>query len=374
MNVYIMDLDYMAKTEPNFLAMRISSYHKQMGDSVTLLRNKDKLPRKIERLYILRRDPELQKPSVKLLYHPNVRVVGIEHFTNWEPGAVVLACRPDYSLYPRGRDKFERADLVQLTDEHGHLLHMRQNDENVETNKDCVVTDENLWKLSTSDLFQALTSIKYRKNIYFLSPISLSRILDDISITEVFLHLNFAQKVRLQWINSYPFIEEKTQRIINFFDRFKVLHPHVNIGELSFDPKPMTTSDAQNLKLCFELIHWMKTRCWRATINKLPQRLDSVYVHYYEIMHNWSLQPQLSFFELIAQTSAQQIGTTIETYYCHPEWWSNEMFRSGIELYHAINDKGWTENKDWALWQYQDKYYSRINIPWEALLNKQLWY
>lgn len=374
MQVYIYDVDFLANGSPNFLAMRISSYHKQLGDKVTLLRKKDKLPRKLERLYILQRDEELEHPSVKLLTHPAARVYGVRYFSNWEPDAVLLACRPDYLLYPRGRDKYERSDAVQLTDNKGHLLQLRQEDENFETNKNTLITDTGLWKLSNSDLERALKSLKNKKNIYFLEPILLSRVLDDINVTEAFLHLKFARQESIRWINTLPLIASQMQRVINFFDRFKELHPHVMAGGVEFYPKPTSTTDVENIKLMMNIMQWMKTRCWQIKFSKLHTRLDSVYVHYYELLHNWSLQPHLSFMELIAQNPAKQLNMSIEEYYCHPELWTNELFRAGIELYHTVNDRKWFDNKQWMLWQYQDRYYNPTNVNWHALWRKEVWF
>lgn len=384
MQVFIYDVDFLEKGEPNFLAMRISSFHKQSGDTVTLLRPKDPMPRKADRIYVLQRDNKLKHPPVKMLMDKRVKVHGVKYFENWEPEAVLLACRPDYLLYPRGRNKYERSDAVQLTDEHRHLLRVKQDEVNVETNKDTVVTDEHLWNLPNDLLAEALKSIKNRKNIYFLYPIPLARLLADESITEAFLDLKFAKTVELQWINSFPFIEDKVLKVLYFFDRFKELHPQNKVGNISFYPKPASTFDADNIRLAIKLMCWMKERCWKIEIERLRNRLDTVYSHHYELMHNWSLQPHLSFFEFIAQTPAKWLGISIEDYYCHPELWTDEMFRAGIDLYHTVNhwvDLDHTFNswrlklpENWARWQYQDKWYSPTNINWAALLRRELWY
>lgn len=374
MQVFIYDVDFLTNAIPNFLGMRISSYHKQQGDTVTLLRPKDKLPKRPDVLYVLQQDEELPHPPLSILMAPTARVYGVQHFNNWRPPAAMLACRPDYLLYPRGKNKFERSDAVQLTDENSHLLPLRQDDKNIETNKDTVITDEHLWTLSNKDLLQALKSISNRKNIYFLYPIPLSRVLDDILVTEAFINLKLAQTVELKWINTYPFIEKKVNLVLDFFDRLKATHPHNAIGKISFYPKPSSTSDIDNLKLGIKLISWMKTRCWQIKLEKLHTRLDSAFSHYYEILHNWSLQPHLSFFELIAQTPAKRMNMSIEEFYCHPERWTDEMFRAGIELYHTVNAHKWMPDESWARWKYLDSYYNPANINWSALLRRELWY
>lgn len=374
MDVYIYDVDYRENGSPNFLAMRVSSYHKQLGDTVTLLRPQDKLPKTPRCIYIFRQDKNLPKPPSSLLMNRAAHVYGIEYFDNWTPLDVQLACRPDYLLYPKGRDKFERADAVQLSNERGALLKARQDDRNVETNKDTVITDEHLWLVPTPELLKAFEELKIRKNIYFLRPIVLSRLLDDKSLREAFMKLSLANGKTLLWANSIPFTKERMEKVFEFFDEFKARHAHVNVGEIEFYPQTVSRSDTEDLRLCVDAILGMKQRCWKFTIGKLRSRLDSVYSHYYEILHNWSIQPHLSLFELIAQTPAKRLRMSIEEYYCRPELWSDEMFRAGIELYHHLEDWGFTNVKQLACWQYKEKYWNASNVNWSALLTKELWY
>ena len=373
MQVYIYDIDYLKNGTPNFLAMRISSFHRQQGDYVTLLRAAEKIPKNIECMYVLRRDPELPKPPISLLYNKRVRVYGIEFFENWQPSAALLACRPDYALYPRGRNKFERGDAIQFSDERGHLLPLRQNEINVETNKDAIITDEHFWELSNEDVVKALKSISNRKNIYFLSPIPLSRVLDDKLVTELFLKLSWATSVRLQWINSLPFTDTAIEKVVEFFDKFKASHPTVNVGNIEFYPKTVSFTDKENIMRGLKFIMMMKTRSWAATFAPLHNRLDTVYSHYYALLRNWSIQPHLAFFELIAQTPAKRLGVSIEEYYWHPHWWSDEMFRCGVELYHVANEEGGLP-PHWALWKCNDDYMPLSSVNFTDLLRKELWY
>lgn len=374
MQVYIYDVDFLANGSPNFLAMRVSSYHKQLGDFVTLLRPQEKVPKKFDKMYVFQEDESLPKPPASLLMNKAVLVYGVRYFANWTPSDAQLACRPDYLLYPRGRNKFERSDAVQLGNERGELLAVRQNESNIETNKDTVVTDDRLWVIPSAQLVKAFQSLKIRKNIYFLRPISLARLISDQTLREAFMNLNFANGKMLQWDNALPFVEEKVDEVFKFFDEFKTRHGKTAVGAVTFYPQTVSRTDVENLRLCVKTIFGMKQRCWKLTIEKLKSRLDSVYVHYYELLHNWSMQPHLSFFEFIAQTPAKHLAMTVEEYYCHPELWTDEMFRTGIELYHTIQEWGLPSSENWALWQYQDKYWGTTNINWGALLRKELWY
>lgn len=372
--IYIYDMDYIEKGEPNFLAMRVSSFHKQLGDYVVLMEERDKFPKKFKHLYIFNRAATIKKPPITLLYNEAVSVYGLEFFNNWTPSRTVLACRPDYSLYPRGRDKFERSDAIQLTDEQGHLLPLRQNDKNIETDKDSVITDENFWKLSNSDLLQALNSLKIRKNIYFLYPIPLSRVLDDSLVTEAFLDLRFAQTVRLQWENPFPFTDVNIAKVLGFFDRFKESHEHIAIGKISFYPKTKSDTDRVCIVRAFKFIMQLKKRQMQIELRQLHNRLDSVYAHAYYLLSCWSERPHLSWMENIAMRATKLLNVSPEEYYCHSEWWSDELFRAGVDLMLVLNDELSVIDPDWMLWQYADHYYPRININWKALLTKELWY
>ena len=57
---------------------------------------------------------------------------------------VMMACRPDYLLYPEKNTKLERAEQIRLLDDNGKLLPIVQDWTNTFSNKRAIVTDKNL--------------------------------------------------------------------------------------------------------------------------------------------------------------------------------------------------------------------------------------
>ena len=83
----------------------------------------------------------------------------------------MMACRPDYLLYPEKNTKLERAEQIRLLDDNGKLLPIVQDWTNAFSNKRAIVTDKNLWTTSNKIIKQALEKLKEVKNVTFFEPI-----------------------------------------------------------------------------------------------------------------------------------------------------------------------------------------------------------
>ena len=53
----------------------------------------------------------------------------------------MLACRPDYLLYPEKKSQFDRADMAQFFNDSGKLLPLTQDFKNTFSNKKTLVID-----------------------------------------------------------------------------------------------------------------------------------------------------------------------------------------------------------------------------------------
>lgn len=83
--------------------MQISSYHKQLGDSVSLAENEFDLSLKYDVIYICKNSKATKTPSRKMIDDPRTRLIGsgFKYFKTYELPKVVYCCRPDYLLYPQ---------------------------------------------------------------------------------------------------------------------------------------------------------------------------------------------------------------------------------------------------------------------------------
>lgn len=372
MNINIYDMDYVYKQEYGFLAMKISSYHKQRGDNVSLINTLD-LKQHYDVCYILMRDKTIQAPPLSAAMDRRSKIYGVPYLSNWEPSDLILACRPDYTLFPEGSNRFERADALQFTNNKGKFLLVTQNADNAQTNKDTLVLDQGIWSMCKEDIITILDTLKTRKNINFLEPVSLRRMLE-YPIGEKFLELSLSNSRPLVWTNTMPFTDENVEKTIKFIVRFKDKFPNVQFGDISFYPLTHNGKEPlQDLLRCCRLILLNKQYGCFIKISKLKNRLDSAFMHQYELMSRWSQVEniKLSFFDFISKAPRYKLNVSMEEFYAHDEWWTDEMFRCGIDWWLTTRDM---LEENWALLEWKDHYTPSTKINWSDFLDKVLWY
>lgn len=145
MKVTIWDLDYYyTKKDFNIECMKISSFHKQKGDSINFVTNEFQVEMEFNLMYITKKSLKVQAPPLWLLENSKVRVwgEGFKYFTNYALPPVIAACRPDYLLYPEKATKKQRAEMVQFFDYRGNLLRKTQDYHNTFHNKNTLVVDQ----------------------------------------------------------------------------------------------------------------------------------------------------------------------------------------------------------------------------------------
>jgi hypothetical protein len=143
-----MDFFYEKSFLPNATAMKISSFHKQLGDSVSLVIEEDDLKFKFDLLYIIRESRHTEKPSSALTDDTRSRLVGKTFRfdpNQFEIDEVIAACRPDYSLYPEPepwrKTKYSEAQIAQFFFQ-GKLLKNVQPFEHPEGDKPTLIADD----------------------------------------------------------------------------------------------------------------------------------------------------------------------------------------------------------------------------------------
>lgn len=147
MRVTIWDLDYYYTTSRvncfNVDAMRISSYHKQRGDAVNFVRSEFDIGRPYDVYYIFKEKSNLPNPPAQFYTDPRVKWLGKANRVrcNYRLNRVVLACRPDYLLYPEKNTRVERAEYVQLFDNAAKLLPLKQDYTNTFKDRCVLVSD-----------------------------------------------------------------------------------------------------------------------------------------------------------------------------------------------------------------------------------------
>lgn len=366
MRINIWDLDYCKNKSINYIAMKVSSFHKQKGDTVNLITKQNKLTLQCDKMYIFKEDDAIKNPPLEYINKAKLYGAGFKYISNWKPNNVIYACRPDYLLYPDLDDDFKRSDALQFTDEKYHLLKMTQNAANTFTNKRTLVLDEHLWGLEKKDLLTVLESLKHKKKIAFLKPISLKRLCDDEDIKRAFISLDFAPGSKLVWYNKYTLTRENINKVLNFFALFKDEQASA-IGDISFWGITNKENYWEDFINCMYLIVKAKKMGLHIYIQPLKTRFETIYIHIWDILNDWSENYlNKSFVEYISLYSCKKYNCSIEYFYAHRELWTDERFlavRDWVKRY--IDEFGYED----LLITWKDKTSLSIDINWKELTN-----
>ncbi len=236
MQVAIWDLDYYYASERRNLfnpdLMKISSYHKQKGDKVYLIVNQDDPYRYWDIIYICKEKSKTKNAPLCFYSDKRVRWWGDAYRSrvNWRMSDVMLACRSDYLLYPEQNTQLERAEHVRLFNNHAQLLPITQDYRNSFIKKKTIITDPYMWYANKKSIIEALDMLKETKNLYFLYPIWLKKIIDDKDIENKFLELKLTRGAHLEWGKV---AWKDLDKCLDFLKRVKEKNPTVSIGAIT---------------------------------------------------------------------------------------------------------------------------------------------
>ena len=140
--------------------------------------------------YIIKEKKNTPLPAGNLLDDKRVRLIGrpMRFFDNyWTPDAIISAVRPDYTVYPENpKDAYYNANIVQFFHE-GQLLKKKQPFENsIKYHKKTLVIDKDFWAAQEGDIESCLLELTKYKNIAFLHPIDIKKILKNNTIRSLF--------------------------------------------------------------------------------------------------------------------------------------------------------------------------------------------
>lgn len=203
--ISIWDLDYYyaekKKNQFNVDLMRISSYHKQLGDSVNFVEKEEDIYRPYDVYYISKEKDETPNAPVKFLNDPRVKWLGecYKYKGNYIMPPEVSAIRPDYLLYKEKTTKEERSNYLCFFDFKGHLLKLRQDQTNAQKNKFSIVWDKNFWNGNDEDLIKALEELESYKNISFHYPVDIKRLISNNKARDLFIGLKFIKGSQIIW-------------------------------------------------------------------------------------------------------------------------------------------------------------------------------
>ena len=363
MRVTIWDLDYYyAKKKVNCfnpLLMKLSSYHKQKGDEVTFVLTEYDIRRPFDIYYVCREKKNCAMPPSDFFMNNKVRWIGAANkFRSWAIPDVVYACRPDYLLYPEKSTVWERSEQIRLLDGKGKILPRVQDWDNVFKNKRVLITDDGLWTTSVENLKIALKTLAGIKNLTFLEPIWIQKLVSDKDIEDLFFQLNFNQGSNIQFLPIFTNDYYEAARLV---EKIKATWPTATVGPIVIKYKPSTHWEDRQMALKeFEdikkIIIDSKKRAIAIKIVDLKDRLDTPYFAIFETITNWlNCMPQRSWLEYLSMSVGHAPYGKVQEFWNNPADW-NEMFRSLLMQTY--------QDKEFLLAIWKEKRISENDVPW----------
>ena len=372
--VSIWDLDYYHASDKtncfNTDVMKISSYHKQLGDSINFVVKQDDIFRPFDIYYIIREKESTPLPPKEFFLNRKVKWWGKAFKTRakWKMSDQMLGCRPDYLLYPERDTKIERSEYIRLFNNDAKLLEWTQDWTNTFKNKYAIITDEHMWDSDINSLLIALDRLKEVKNISFLEPISLQKLLSNEELKNKFLNLNFVSGSKVTWKSISLSRYEET---VSFIKTFKKTQPGVKINALIIDYHNYSLShwdNIENARYELSLIQDLICRCKKEEVlieinTPIEDRLTySPYFFIFEEISNWTSKMfKKSWLEYLSIRFAANRTVDMVDYWSSPDLWHTN-FRDLLR-------QTWI-NKDFLLTRWGSDQISYIDVPWQMWENE----
>ena len=370
MTILIWDLDWFYKKSkiPNPDCMRLSSFHKQKGNEVYLVNNEYDLTVNFGRLYIFRENEKTPVPPRKILDDARTSLMGkgFIFYGAKQISSVVTACRPDYLLYGLNNERSEYVNANFITFfNNQELIITRQDYHNTaKFRKKTLVTDDYLWDAPNEEIIICLDILKYEKNVAFLNPISLRKILSNTEIRQKFLSLHFSTGTIFHWRNDWssedikPILDfmcelrKKTKSKLGFIPIKAVIHSQYE-EELGFQ---------LDVARCLETVAAFK----KAKINCLlvPPKTykNTPYLKIFNDFHRWTKYfPKLSYVEYVLHDICLTENVLWYNILNDPMRWNNHSIDFLLSL---LSNKIWENyrNNLFVQWGTEELNSNKINF------------
>ena len=368
MKVTIWDLDYYYAEEKvncfNPDVMKISSYHKQLGDTINFVVCQDDIRRPYDIYYIIKENNSTPNPPMDFFLNSKIKWWGNAYRTRvkWKMSDAMLGCRPDYLLYPEYNTQLERAEHIRFFNNKAKLLPLYQDYHNSFKNKKLIITDSNMWYADEKDIIAALKRLDGVKNLYFLHEIKIQKILDNEDLKNTFMNLCFTPGANLKWIKIKP---SDFERCLQFLIELKKKHKSVGIGPLTIDYSEHPQEHWTNKQAALEDFNRIKEIIIAAKRNKIQVKIrlpssiaDTPYYYLFSIIGEWTWHrfAKSSWLEFITRKFSRLVGESAIFYWSNPKKWHDE-FRDLLRQTYT--------DKTFLLLKWGNSSVSEISVPFE---------
>lgn len=362
MNVSIWDLDWFqnnSNSMPNVQCMKLSSYCKQLGYSVSFIETKEHLMLPFDKIFIFKEKEDTMFPSQQWLENPKAVLIGtkFKYSKSYKLSATIMACRPDYLLYPIDiNNPYQSANFVTFFCGTKRLEKMQDFHNTLKNGNKTIVADAEFWKAKEEDIKICLDKLKQEKNIVFLYPISLKILLDNAEIRSLFLSLHFSKGSMFKWDMTGEDSLEDFEKVINFISSLRQ-YTSSNIGKITIVPQNDTEEEYINTLEKIRMCKEKKIYC------KILLRKKSEYK--FKLLQKWlNIAPELSYVEFILHPACYSRKETWTEILNNPTQWSDKSILLLIQS--LISDRYSCILQDFFL-QWGDRWLGDRNINYETL-------
>lgn len=339
--IYIVDCDYLYATSsiPNYKAMKLASYHSQLGDSVTLITEEYQLTGTHDILYLLRELRNTPLPPGEILDDYRTKLIGkeFEIFDDVQEIPVGAAiARPDYSLYTYAQpNQYDRASFVQFFHE-GKLLKSVQ-DWHRADERFIVIVDQDFWDAPPKTVEQCLLSLKGYYNISFLHPIKLKKLID-VDVLNAFMLLKLAKFYKIRYNNNIGEDYNSVVLAIDIMSKLKQKFSYLNIGSI---PIKIITKDhwkdksniMYDFERCLKIMTYAQKNKVRVSMKYPRLRLSSPSWQYFEFFKTWSNNYHtLSYIEALMKGSMLFYGKNYPDILNNNSLWNTAKIKQVVYL------------------------------------------
>ena len=372
MYITIWDLDwYYQKSDiPNVDCMRLSSYHKQKGDKINFISQQAHLGLKFDIMYIACERNDVPLPDAKYIKSNKVVLLGrgFKYYHAKTLSPIVIACRPDYLLYPKMDGAYSNADFITYY-AGNQLVKSRQDWHNTKNGrKKTLVTDKDFWKAKDEDIIWCLQDLKKEKNIAFLEPISIQKIISNKTIRQKFLALHFSVGTKFRWRNDYGSTYEQALDILSFL---KILRTQTksDLGAIPFKAQLIPHWEQEDFELdllrIFQIIAEFKTAKLRCLIVAPKNRLESPHWCVFSGLQYWTENfIQVSYVEFITHSICKAEGLEWYMVVNNKVKWENKYINFLVRL---LIDEKWVNYRNLFYLQWGDTVINSSKIDFNYL-------
>lgn len=334
MRISIWDMDWFGKYSflPNYKVQKIASFHKQKGDLINFITEKEHLNFDYDTMYIVKENKLGPFPPSKYIDKINVKLIGkdfkfYDNYYELEP--IIEMVRPDYMLYDiEERNILSNASMIQLL-HNKTFLPLVQNPENVtgKGRKRSIFVDDMIWELPHADVVKYLIKAKEYEAVAFMHPIDLLTVTSP-DIWPHFLALDFNNGTRFKFRNNVGSEFEEVKILIDRMAELKAKNPHVHIN--GFPVKAVLYNhwiDANNgikdLKRLLKIINYAKQKQVNIIAKTPNDRFITPYWFFFDIMETWTtMSLDMSYIEIMTMSLSQRTGLTWTQILNKPQNWS----------------------------------------------------